>query len=278
MTVDDCELGFVGLGAMGACMALRLLKHGGGLAVFDSRAEAMAPLVAEGAVPCSSPADVARRAETVFASLPTPEIVQSVVLGEQGLLNEHAMRTFVDLSTTGPSMAGEIAKYLDDAGVAYLDAPVSGGPLRARDGQLTVMAAGANTVFKEVAPLLSLLASTIVHVGREPGQGQLAKLLNNLLSASAIVITAEALALGVKQGLEPDMLLAAINASSGRNTASADKFPRSCSASDIRLRFPPAAHGQGRVPLFAGGSSVPDTDGTSSECRSALEGGGRTCG
>src|ERR671931_380329 len=136
-----------------------------------------------------------------------------------------AIGTYVDLSTTGPVAAAEVAQALAESGIACLDAPVSGGVAGAQAGSLTIMAAGERGVFDRARPLLEALGRNVVHVGAEPGQGQLAKVLNNLLSATAIAITAEAVALGVRGGLSARTLLDVLNSSSGRNTASADKFP-----------------------------------------------------
>jgi 3-hydroxyisobutyrate dehydrogenase len=204
-------------------MAARLLDAGHALAVFDTRAEAMEPHVARGALACASAAAVADAADTVLVSLPTPDVVREVA---DALRSGAAMRAYVDLSTTGPTVAAQVAATLRDAGVACLDAPVSGGVAGAQAGTLTIMAAGDEAVFERLRPLLEVLGANVVLVGSEPGQGQLAKVLNNLLSASAIAITGEALALGVHGGLSARTLLDVFNSSSGRNTASADKFPR----------------------------------------------------
>jgi 3-hydroxyisobutyrate dehydrogenase-like beta-hydroxyacid dehydrogenase len=216
-------VGFVGLGAMGAHMVARLLDAGHDLAVFDTRAEAMAPHVARGARACDSAEAVADAAGTVLVSLPTPDVVRAVA---SELTGGRAMRAYVDLSTTGPQVAGEVAAMLAGEGVACLDAPVSGGVAGAQAGTLTIMCAGDEALFERLRALLEVLGRNVVLVGAEPGQGQLAKVLNNLLSASAIAITGEALALGVHGGLSASTLLEVFNSSSGRNTASADKFPK----------------------------------------------------
>jgi 3-hydroxyisobutyrate dehydrogenase len=221
MTEDS--IGFVGLGAMGALMVARLIDAGHDVAVFDTRAEAMAPHVARGARACPSAGAVADAASTVLVSLPTPDVVRAVA---RELAQGDAIRAFVDLSTTGPEVAAEVAASLSAAGVACLDAPVSGGVAGAQAGTLTIMAAGDEALFESLRPLLEVLGRNVVLVGAEPGQGQLAKVLNNLLSASAIAITGEALTLGVRGGLSARTLLDVFNSSSGRNTASADKFPR----------------------------------------------------
>jgi 3-hydroxyisobutyrate dehydrogenase-like beta-hydroxyacid dehydrogenase len=220
------SLGFVGLGTMGESLAGHLLAADPALAVYDVREEAIAQLAAQGATACGSPADVAARAETVFVSLPTPAVVEAVAIGVGGLIEGAAMRSYIDLSTTGTTVARRVAERLAERGVACLDAPVSGGPQGARAATLAVLASGPSPLFGEVEPLLRLIGANVFHVGDEPGQGQLAKLINNLMSATAMAITGEALALGVKGGLDPSRLLAAINKSSGRNTASEDKYPR----------------------------------------------------
>jgi 3-hydroxyisobutyrate dehydrogenase-like beta-hydroxyacid dehydrogenase len=231
-------VGFVGLGAMGTPMVEALLDGGFAVLVADVRAEAAEALVERGATTASSAAEVADGAETVLVSLPLPEVVRTVA-GEVG--SGGAMRTFVDLSTTGPSTTEAIAAGLQANGIRYLDAPVSGGVAGAAERRLTVMASGDEAVFADVKPLLATFATTILHVGAAPGQGQLAKLLNNLLSATAFAITSEATTLGVRGGLDPATLLDVFNASTGRNTATSDKFPRQvltrAFASGFRLKL-----------------------------------------
>lgn len=218
-------IGFVGLGQMGGPMTRRLRAAGYGLVVHDVRAQAMDALVAEGAEAAGSPAEVAARAEVALVSLPTPQAVREVALGPDGLIHGGAIRMYVDLSTTGQAVAVEVAGALAECGIVTLDAPVSGGVRGAVDGTLAVMAAGPAAEVERVRPLLEVFGR-VFHVGERPGLGQLMKLANNFLSATAIVATAEAIVLGVKGGLDPATMLAVINASTGRNTASEDKFPR----------------------------------------------------
>jgi 3-hydroxyisobutyrate dehydrogenase-like beta-hydroxyacid dehydrogenase len=218
-------IGFVGLGQMGGPMTRRLLAAGYALVVDDVRGEAVAALIAEGAEATGSPAEVAARVEVVLVSLPTPEVVREVALGPDGLIHGSATRTYVDLSTTGQAVAVEVAQALGERGIVTLDAPVSGGVRGAREGTLAVMAAGPAAELERVRALLEVFGR-VFHVGERPGLGQLMKLANNFLSATAIVATAEAVALGVKGGLDAATMLAVINAGTGRNTASEDKFPR----------------------------------------------------
>jgi 3-hydroxyisobutyrate dehydrogenase-like beta-hydroxyacid dehydrogenase len=218
-------IGFVGLGQMGGPMTRRLIAAGHALVVHDVRTEAVEALVAEGAAAAGSPAEVAARAEVVLVSLPTPEAVRDVALGAEGLIHGSAIRTYVDLSTIGQAVAVEVAEALGERGIVTLDAPVSGGVRGAVAGTLALMVAGSATGLERVRPLLEVFGR-VFHVGERPGLGQLMKLANNLLSATAIVATTEAIVLGVKGGLDPATMLDVINASTGRNTATEDKFPR----------------------------------------------------
>jgi 3-hydroxyisobutyrate dehydrogenase-like beta-hydroxyacid dehydrogenase len=136
-----------------------------------------------------------------------------------------AVRIFVDLSTSGAAAAIAIDACLRARGIESLDAPVSGGAAGAQAGTLAIMASGPHAAFDAVEPVLTLLGR-VFHVGEKPGLGQTLKLANNLMSQAAIAITSEALALGAKAGLDPQLMLDVINVSSGRNTASADKFPK----------------------------------------------------
>jgi len=210
---------------MGGRMASRLRSCERSLLVHDTDHAAVAALVELGAQSYGSPAEVADRAPTVLLSLPTPEIVRAVALGPGGLIEGSAIRTCVDLSTTGPAVSRDVAEGLAAARIALVDAPVSGGVKGAERGTLTVMAACAAETLAGVRPLLDELAANVFHVGDRPGMGQLVKVLNNLLSATALAATAETVALGVKSGLDASVLLEAINASSGRNSATAQKFP-----------------------------------------------------
>jgi 3-hydroxyisobutyrate dehydrogenase-like beta-hydroxyacid dehydrogenase len=220
------RIGLVGVGAMGGPIAAALLDAGHALAIFDRRREAMRPLVERGALECTSASDVGDMAATVFASLPGPEIVRSVVLGEGGLVDGSTIKTFVELSTIGATVAAEVATGLGRAGIAYLDAPVSGGVAGAAARTLAVMASGEPALFDRMRPLLETFGRNVFWIGPEPGQGQTAKLLNNLLSATSFAITSEAVTFGVRAGLDPATLLEIFNAGSGRNTATSDKFPQ----------------------------------------------------
>jgi 3-hydroxyisobutyrate dehydrogenase-like beta-hydroxyacid dehydrogenase len=218
-------IGFVGVGRMGGRMARRLLEAGYGLAIYDTTDAAAAPLVASGAKRLDSAAAVASEAEIVLASLPTPPIVEAVALGPKGIAEGSRVKIFVDMSTTGATYAKRVAEGLAAKGIEAVDGPVSGGIAGAEKGTVAVMVACSDATFEKLKPVLDNIGK-VFHVGRQPGQGQTMKLLNNLLSATAMAISSEAVVMGVKAGLDPKMIIDVINSGSGRNTATMDKIPR----------------------------------------------------
>lgn len=182
----------------------------------------MRPLIDLGAAPADSPAAVASAAEVVFASLPVPAVVQEVALGAQGVIHGSRVKIFVDMSTTGATTAQLVARELGARKISAVDAPVSGGIGGAEKGTLAVMVSCRQDVFAVVKPMLEVIGKPF-YVGGEPGQGQTMKLLNNLLSASAMAITSEALVMGVKAGLDPRLVVDVFNAGTARNSATLDK-------------------------------------------------------
>jgi len=218
-------VGFIGLGRMGVPMASRLIDAGYRLTVYDVRKESVDTLVAKGARAAASPAAVASAVETVLLSLPTPAIVREVALGADGVIAGSKVRTVLDLSTTGATAAREIAAALAAKGITGVDSPVSGGVAGAVKGTLAVMVACPKALYAELEPMLRHIGK-VFFIGERPGMGQTMKLANNLLSATATAATAEAIVFGVKSGLDPAVMCDVINAGSGRNTASQDKFPR----------------------------------------------------
>lgn len=219
-------LGFVGVGRMGGLMAARLLDAGYRLCVYDVSEESTKPLTARGAKLAASPAEVASVAEVVLLSLPTPAIVREVALGSNGgIVNGTSVRTLIDLSTTGPIVAAEVAARLAERDIVWIDAPVSGGVTGAKAGTLAVMVSGPRQSLSKLEPMLKVFGK-LFHTGEKPGLAQTAKLANNMLAATAIVATSEAVAMGVKAGLDAKVLIDIINVSSGRNSASQEKFPR----------------------------------------------------
>jgi 3-hydroxyisobutyrate dehydrogenase-like beta-hydroxyacid dehydrogenase len=224
--VATMDYGFIGVGRMGAHMARRLAQAGYSLAVYDSSLAAVEAAVAHGARATASVAEMADTAETIFLSLPTPEIIEQVALGEGGIAQGRRVKRVIDCSTTGPRTARAVAAGLAARGITYMDAPVSGGIAGARDGKVAVMVAAPRAQFEQVEAALGVIGK-VFFVGEEAGQGQVMKLANNMLSLAALALSSEAMVMGVKAGLDPRQMLDAINHGSGRNSATQDKFPRS---------------------------------------------------
>lgn len=206
-------------------MARRLLEAGYGVTIYDTSEAALAGLEKLGARRAESPAAVASAAEIVIGSLPTPPIVQAVALGPKGVIEGTQVKIFIDVSTTGSVYAKRIAEGLAKKGIVQVDAPVSGGVKGAENGTLAVMVSCSDKIYARVQAILAVIGK-LFHVGKEPGQGQTMKLMNNLLSATAMAISSEAVVMGVKAGLDPQMIVDVINAGSGRNSATQDKIPR----------------------------------------------------
>ena len=219
------DIGFIGLGNMGQPMARRLIEAGHKLVVYDTRNDAVAPLVAMGAQVASSPADVADRVETVMASLPSLQISEKVATGEGGVIHGKRIKRFIDLSTTGSQVAAKIAATLAKKNIMQIDSPVSGGVGGATKGTLAVMVSGPKAEIDLVKDVLAVFGKVFV-IGDKPGMAQTMKLANNFLSATAMAATSEAVAMGVKAGLDPAVMIDVINAGSGRTTASDGKFPQ----------------------------------------------------
>jgi 3-hydroxyisobutyrate dehydrogenase-like beta-hydroxyacid dehydrogenase len=230
------DIGFIGLGNMGAPMARRLVEAGHRVVVYDTRQEAIGNLAALGAVAARSPAEVADAAETVMASLPTPDVVLKVATGADGVIAGKRIRRFVDLSTTGAVAAQRIFDLLAARNIVQIDSPVSGGVRGAQKGTLAVMVSGPRAEIAAIEPALAVIGKVFI-LGERPGLGQTMKLVNNVLSATAMAATSEAMVTGAKAGLDPRLMLDVINAGSGRNTATEDKFIKAVLPGTFDLGF-----------------------------------------
>ncbi len=223
--MSEQSIGFIGVGRMGGRLAHRLLGAGFKLTIFDTSDAAARQFVQKGANRATSAAAVASACEIVMTCLPTPQIVQKVALGPGGIIEGTRVKIFIDMSTTGATYAKRIAEGLAPKGIAAVDAPVSGGVAGAERGTLAVMLSCTEDIVPRVKPVLEVFGKIFL-VGRQPGMGQTMKLLNNLLSATAMAISSEAVVMGVKAGLDPQQIVDVINAGTGRNSATADKIPR----------------------------------------------------
>jgi 3-hydroxyisobutyrate dehydrogenase len=206
---------------MGSALAANLVEAGLSVVAHDAAGPARAP---EGSEYVESVAEVARAADVVVFSLPDGAVSESVAR-EIVAADDHRITHVVDTSTVGPHAAQAIAALLADADIAYVDAPVSGGIAGARTRTLAVMVSADDAACAYVEPVLAGLSDRRHRVGNRPGLGQALKLANNFLSATALAATSEAVAFGTALGLDLATMVEVLNASSGNNTATSDKFP-----------------------------------------------------
>lgn len=224
-TDPETGVGVIGLGQMGAPMARRLLGAGYTVTVHDVNRAAAQALAADGARVAGSVREVAAAAEVVLLSLPAPQVVYDVVAGPEGLCAAGGPAGVIDLSTTGLTVSQQASQALAEAGIDFVDAPVSGGVRGATDGTLTIMVAAPQPVFDRYQHLLEPLSRRVFYIGESPGQAQVMKLVNNMISAGAMVATTEGIILGAKAGLDLKLMLDVLNSSTGRNSHTEDKFP-----------------------------------------------------
>jgi 3-hydroxyisobutyrate dehydrogenase len=233
----ETRVTMIGVGNMGGRMGRRLLAAGYPLTISDPSLELVAALVAEGALAAASAAEAAREADLIILSLPTPAIVEAVVTGEQGILRTaRPGTTVVDMSTGDPGTARRVEAACREAGVNFLDAPVSRGVMGAERGTLLIMVGGDEEVLEAARPVLSVLGSEIIHVGG-PGSGQVVKLCNNMLSAINMQALGEVLVTGVKAGVELEVLARVLTAGTGGSWGLSNHLPATIFAGDDSTRF-----------------------------------------
>jgi 3-hydroxyisobutyrate dehydrogenase-like beta-hydroxyacid dehydrogenase len=223
---------------MGLPMGRRLLAHGFELAVAPHVNRAPADELAQnGAVVASSPAELADTCRVVITSLPDVPQVEEVLFGERGLAGPgREGLVYVDMSTITPRAAREFGSRLEALGISTLDAPVSGGPMRAAEGTLTIMVGGRVEVVEQARPVLEALGKHVVHVG-EAGAGQVVKLANQLMISVIMIANVEALTLGVKSGVPLETLLEVIGTSSGSNYLMQNWLPKTLFSGDLAGGF-----------------------------------------
>ena len=218
------DIGFIGIGQMGKHMSSRILEAGYNLTVHDLKKEAAAPLLERGARWGDTPGDVARACRVVISSLPTPQDVEQVVYGTNGLKSGwKAGDIYIDMSTNSPSTIRRIAEDAKTMEVAVLDAPVSGGTKAAETGTLAIMVGGDSASLERVRKVLETMGQRIFPVG-DAGCGNITKLVNNMISLACNSISAEGFVLGAKAGINPGVLLEIIKISTGNNWC-AQQYP-----------------------------------------------------
>jgi 2-hydroxymethylglutarate dehydrogenase len=213
------KFAFIGVGNMGNLMALNLMKAGHSLQVHDIRREAAKNLEEAGATWANSPKDAATGVEAVFLSLPMPADVERVVLADNGVLSSmQSGRTIIDMSTNSPTVVRNLAAKTKAKGVTFLDAPVSGGVRGARNATLAIMVGGDKAAYEKYEPVLKTIGANVFHCG-DVGAGNVVKLVNNMLAFIQMMGAAEAIVLGAKAGVDPNILWQAVKASSGASFA-----------------------------------------------------------
>jgi 3-hydroxyisobutyrate dehydrogenase-like beta-hydroxyacid dehydrogenase len=219
------QIGFIGLGNMGFPMARRLIEANHDVIAFDTNGATLERVVTLGARRASSAKEVADRAETVLASLPTPAASRQVAIGPEGVIEGSRVKRYVDLSTVGSQTAVQIHDRLRERNIVAIDSPVSGGTGGAEMGALAVMVSAPRAEFDVIRSTLEAIGRPF-YIGDKPGSAQTMKLANNILAANVLVATAEVVVMGVKAGLDPTVMIEVLNAGSGATSASRDKFPR----------------------------------------------------
>lgn len=213
------KVGFIGLGTMGKWMAINVAKAGFPMTVFDLRSEPVRELVKNRASPGENPADVARKSNVVMMSLPDTQVVETVLFAEKGLIHGLSPGSIVvDLSTIHYLATLRIEERLRAVGVTFIDAPVSGMEARAKEGTLTVMMGGNSETVEKIRPILDAIGNNIVYMGKT-GNGQLTKLINQLLFNISAAAMAEILPMAVKLGLDPEGVCRVVTTGTGRTFA-----------------------------------------------------------
>lgn len=259
-------LGFIGTGNLGGAIVAGLLKAGHDVAIFDTDATAMAALKEKGARPLASARAVGDEAAIVFACLPTPEICEEVALAAGGVTAGKAIEIYVETSTLGLAAIDAIAAGLAARNIQFLDNPIvgGGGGAGVADGKAATITAGPREAFARIEPILKSLTRNVFYAGEKPGLAQVCKCVNAALAITGLTIACEAMVMGVKAGIDPKLLLDIVNAGSGRNVTTEERFARTVltrtfggnamriMSKDMKL-YAETAHALG-LPSFVGSS------------------------
>jgi 3-hydroxyisobutyrate dehydrogenase len=226
ITPATTKIGWIGTGVMGRSMCSHLMDAGYKLTIFNRSSEKTRDLVARGAALATSPQQVAQQSEVVFTIVGFPEDVESVILGNEGVLaGSSTGMTIVDMTTSRPSLAETIATRAAELGVASIDAPVSGGDTGARNAALSIMVGGDAESVQRIDPLLKLMGKTIVHQGG-PGRGQHTKMVNQTLIASGMITVCEGLLYATKVGLDLQTVLQSVGSGAAGSWSLSNLAPR----------------------------------------------------
>ncbi len=230
--------GFIGTGSMGLPLAAKILDQEQSLVAFDINPKATKSLADKQARIVDSPVAVANDAEIVFACMPSIESFRHIVSGKDGVIHGTQMKTFVNLGTMGTEALAEIEAVLKKKGIPMLDSPITGGVQRAWDADITVITSGPQAVYDKAEPFLKSFARDIHYIGEKIGQAQIAKICNNIMSFTNMIIGLEALLMAAKGGVDPEKVLNVINSGSGQNSATLTKIPNYVMKGNFEMEAP----------------------------------------
>jgi 3-hydroxyisobutyrate dehydrogenase-like beta-hydroxyacid dehydrogenase len=225
MNSNTWRVGIVGLGNMGGQMAQAILDGGYQVSVYDVNTDLVSQYTNMGFNGTKSVAHLTEQSDLILTSLPNSKIVREVYLGAGGIADNIATGSVaIDLSTIDPDTIREIHSVIADKSAYLLDAPVSGGPKEARKGELVLLVGGDNQLLEDVKPVLQCISNSIFHVGTA-GDGKVVKLVNNMMTMGNVLVAAEAFSVGVKAGIDPQLLFDVISQSGGRSHHFIKRFP-----------------------------------------------------
>ncbi len=231
------DIGFIGIGQMGGRMTKNLLKAGYALTIHDINRDAARVFLDQGAKWADTPKAVAELCSVVITMLPGPPEVEQVVYGPEGLMAGWKKGDiYLDMSTSLPDTSRRIAKDAEPKGVTVMDAPVTGGVMRAEDGTLTIMVGGAPDAFQKVVGMLEHMGNKVLHMG-DIGCGNITKLANNMISLTCTFVNAEAFVLGVRGGVDARKLWEACSSGSANNFQLTEVWPRTILAGNFESVF-----------------------------------------
>ena len=219
------SVGFIGVGAMGGAIAARMIQHGVPVLAYDNNPQVLAAAVSRGAAGATSNRDIVDRCEIVFACLPNADICRAVALGKGGVIEGSKVKIYVDTSTIGGVASAELSDALAKRNITFLDSPIVGGVIACDSGTLGVLTAGPKSAFERVKPVLDAFAGRVFYFGEKPGMAQVGKVVNNAVGYASLYASFEAVAVGLKAGIDIETLVGIINQGSGANFHTQRIFP-----------------------------------------------------
>jgi 3-hydroxyisobutyrate dehydrogenase-like beta-hydroxyacid dehydrogenase len=219
------QVGFIGVGMMGGAIAARMVANGVPVLAFDTNSDMLGAAKARGVSIAKSAREVVDLAEVVFACLPAAKISQAVATGPGGVIEGAKVKIYADMSTIGGATSMAISDALARRGIAFVDCPVVGGVIAAESGNLGVLASGPKAAFERIKPALDACAGRVFYLGEKAGLAQVGKVVNNAVGYASLYASFEAVAVGLKAGIDIETLVGIINQGSGANFHTQRIFP-----------------------------------------------------